>query len=129
MDILDIIDYMSTEERCIDDYELLCVIGKGSFGKIFLVKELETGKVYAMKVVKKKMIEKQNKLKYIFTERDMLVDVPLLLDRFTTPMSLGSSVPSRTSPSSTSSFSTVLEASSTTSLPSRKSSLKNSTPT
>lgn len=54
-------------EPSIDDYELLCVIGKGVFGKIYLVRELKNGEVYAMKVVKKKLIEKQNKLKYIFT--------------------------------------------------------------
>jgi serine/threonine protein kinase len=54
-------------EPSIDDYELLCVIGKGVFGKIYLVRELKSGQVYAMKVVKKKLIEKQNKLKYIFT--------------------------------------------------------------
>jgi serine/threonine protein kinase len=46
----------SNSEHSIDDYELLCVIGKGCFGKIFLVKECATNKVYAMKVVKKKLI-------------------------------------------------------------------------
>jgi serine/threonine protein kinase len=40
----------------IDDYELLCVIGRGCFGKIYLVRELKTGQVYAMKVIKKKLI-------------------------------------------------------------------------
>lgn len=40
----------------IDDYELLCVIGRGSFGKIYLVRELSSGQVFAMKVVKKKLI-------------------------------------------------------------------------
>lgn len=62
-------------EPSIDDYELLCVIGKGVFGKIYLVRELKNGQVYAMKVVKKKLIEKQNKLKYIFTERNVLIEV------------------------------------------------------
>jgi hypothetical protein len=42
------------------------VIGKGCFGKVFLVRECATAKVYAMKVVKKKLIAQQNKLKYIF---------------------------------------------------------------
>jgi hypothetical protein len=37
------------------------------------VREIKTGEVYAMKVVKKKLIEQQNKLKYIFTERNMLI--------------------------------------------------------
>lgn len=59
----------------IDDYELLCVIGRGTFGKIYLVRELATGHVYAMKVVKKTSISQQNKLQYIFTERNLLVEV------------------------------------------------------
>jgi serine/threonine protein kinase len=53
------------------------VIGKGVFGKIFLVRELKSGQVHAMKVVKKKLIEKTNKLKYIFTERNVLIEVHL----------------------------------------------------
>jgi serine/threonine kinase 38 len=40
----------------IDDYEMLCVIGRGCFGKIYLVKEVKSGQVYAMKVIKKKLI-------------------------------------------------------------------------
>lgn len=34
----------------LDDFELLRVLGKGSFGKVFLVRLLATGQVYAMKV-------------------------------------------------------------------------------
>jgi hypothetical protein len=34
----------------VDDFELLRVLGKGSFGKVFLVRLLATGQVYAMKV-------------------------------------------------------------------------------
>lgn len=59
----------------IDDYELLCVIGRGVFGKIYLVRELTTGDVFAMKVVKKHLIEQKNKLHYIFTERNLLIEV------------------------------------------------------
>lgn len=40
----------------IDDYEMLCVIGRGVFGKIYLVREVKSGQVYAMKVVKKRLI-------------------------------------------------------------------------
>jgi serine/threonine protein kinase len=82
-------------EHSIDDYELLTVIGKGVFGKIFLVRELKSGHVYAMKVVKKKLIEKQNKLKYIFTERNVLIEVSPPLCSSTTPSSFESRPPSR----------------------------------
>lgn len=37
------------------DFELLKVIGKGSFGKVFQVKKKDTGKIYALKVLQKKV--------------------------------------------------------------------------
>ena len=34
----------------LDSFKILKVIGKGSFGKVFLVREKNAGKIYAMKV-------------------------------------------------------------------------------
>lgn len=50
-----------TQQQSIDNFTLLCLIGKGNFGKIYLVKEISTQKVYAMKVIKKKYLSRQNK--------------------------------------------------------------------
>ena len=36
------------------------MIGRGSFGKVFLVKKRDDGKVYAMKTLKKDMILRKN---------------------------------------------------------------------
>lgn len=33
-----------------DDFDLVKVIGKGSFGKVTLVRKINDGKLYAMKV-------------------------------------------------------------------------------
>ncbi len=55
------------KEYNIDDFTLLRVIGKGCFGKIILVREIATEKIYAMKVLKKKLLLKQNKVQNIFT--------------------------------------------------------------
>lgn len=55
------------KEYKIDDFTLLRVIGKGCFGKILLVRETATEKIYAMKVLKKKLLQKQNKVQNIFT--------------------------------------------------------------
>ena len=102
-------------DNTIDDYELLCVIGKGVFGKIYLVKEIKTAEVYAMKVVKKILIEQQNKLKYIFTERNLLIEVHPFFYSLITLLSLRLSQLFKTKQSFTSSSSTVQEESSITS--------------
>ena len=113
-------------EACVDDYEMLCVIGKGVFGKVYLVRELKTQQVFAMKVIKKSLIAKQNKMRYIFTERNALIQVRSSSSSASTPSSSASSAPSRTKPSSTSSSSTAQAVSCTTSSPSRRSSPKSS---
>ena len=38
------------------------MIGRGSFGKVFMVKKRDTGIVYAMKVLKKAQIAQKNLL-------------------------------------------------------------------
>lgn len=41
-----------------EDFTLIQVIGTGSYGKVLLVKKKDTGKLYAMKVLKKKQLRK-----------------------------------------------------------------------
>lgn len=40
----------------VEDFDLLTVIGKGSFGKVLQVRKKDTGKIYAMKVLNKATI-------------------------------------------------------------------------
>jgi serine/threonine protein kinase len=42
------------------DFEAVSVIGKGSYGKVMLVKKIDNGKLYAMKVLKKAEIIRRN---------------------------------------------------------------------
>ena len=50
-------------------FETLQVIGRGSFGKVILVKKITTGKPYALKILKKENIDSNNKYKHALEER------------------------------------------------------------
>jgi protein-serine/threonine kinase len=54
------------------DFTPLRLLGKGSFGEVFMVREDKTGDLYAMKVLPKSRILGQNLLRYAKTERDVL---------------------------------------------------------
>ncbi len=49
----------------VDDFELLRVLGKGSFGKVFLVRLLATSQVYAMKVLKKSEVVRRRQVEHV----------------------------------------------------------------
>jgi len=55
-----------------EDFELLQVVGKGSFGKVFQVRKKDTGQIYAMKVLKKEVLLKRKQVVHTQTERRIL---------------------------------------------------------
>lgn len=55
------------------DFLFLKVIGKGSFGKVFLAKNKLEDKFYAIKVLNKAAIRKRNEAKHIMAERNVLL--------------------------------------------------------
>jgi len=63
------------------DFKLLKVIGKGSFGKVFQVQKIDTGKIYAMKVLKKDQLLKRKQVAHTQTERRVLesIDHPFIV--------------------------------------------------
>ena len=65
----------------LDDFEILKVIGKGSFGKVFQVKKVGEDEIYAMKVLNKSVIKKKNQIEHTKTERNILgkIDHPFIV--------------------------------------------------
>jgi serine/threonine protein kinase len=47
-------------------------LGKGSFGSVYLVEKKSTKNTYAMKVLEKQKVLKQNLVRYALTERNVL---------------------------------------------------------
>ena len=57
----------------LEDFEVLRVIGKGSFGKVFLVQRRDNkGTVFAMKVLKKDFLKRRRQIEHTRTERKVL---------------------------------------------------------
>jgi len=55
----------------LDDFTLVKVLGKGSYGKVMLVKSKE-GQIYAMKMLRKENVIKRNQEEHTKTERSVL---------------------------------------------------------
>lgn len=56
----------------LQDFLLLKVIGKGSFGKVMLVRKADTGDIYAMKVLSKASVVHRHQVEHTKTERNVL---------------------------------------------------------
>mmetsp|Transcript_4131 Transcript_4131/g.6212 ORF Transcript_4131/g.6212 Transcript_4131/m.6212 type:complete len:474 (-) Transcript_4131:134-1555(-) len=56
----------------LQDFELLKVIGKGSFGKVLQVRKKDTSKIYAMKVLNKKTILERDEVEHTKAEKNIL---------------------------------------------------------
>uniref|UniRef100_A0A7S2TG11 non-specific serine/threonine protein kinase n=1 Tax=Lotharella oceanica TaxID=641309 RepID=A0A7S2TG11_9EUKA len=64
-------DVLNTK-MTIDDFELMKVVGKGSFGKVYQVKYKKTGEIFALKSLKKQQLLKRKQIEHTQTERKVL---------------------------------------------------------
>ena len=64
-----------------NSFEILELIGGGSFGKVYKVKQKNTGKIYAMKVLNKSYLIQKKLLRYAITECNVLKqsDCPFII--------------------------------------------------
>jgi len=60
------------EKVSVEDFDLLNLIGKGSFGKVMQVKKKDSGKIFAMKVLDKKHILDHNEVEHTLAEKHIL---------------------------------------------------------
>lgn len=59
----------------LDQFNTLCVIGKGSYAKVVLVRKKSNGNLYALKSMKKKYIQKKKQEERILGEREILTKI------------------------------------------------------
>lgn len=57
----------------LDDFALIRVLGRGTYGKVTLVRSKRDGKVYAMKSMSKKQLEESDQVQQTIQERDVLL--------------------------------------------------------
>jgi serum/glucocorticoid-regulated kinase 2 len=57
----------------VEDFELLKVVGKGSFGKVMQVMKKDTSRIYALKTIRKQHIISRSEVAHTLAERSVLV--------------------------------------------------------
>ncbi|KAL7927214.1 serine/threonine protein kinase, AGC family [Trichoderma austrokoningii] len=59
----------------IDDFDLLTLVGKGSFGKVMQVRKKDTGRIYAIKTIRKAKIISRSEVTHTLAERSVLAQI------------------------------------------------------
>ncbi|RYC58496.1 hypothetical protein CHU98_g7722 [Xylaria longipes] len=77
------VEYVENEACKISasDFEVLKIIGSGSFGKVMQVRKKDTNRVYAMKSIRKEKIIARNEVAHTLAERSVLakIDNPFIV--------------------------------------------------
>lgn len=70
-------DYMRLQRQrmSVDDFEPLTIIGRGAFGEVRIVRERLTGKIMAMKKLKKSEMVRRGQVEHVRAERNVLAEV------------------------------------------------------
>ncbi|KAJ5679091.1 hypothetical protein N7462_007335 [Penicillium macrosclerotiorum] len=65
-----------------NDFQILKLIGKGTFGQVYQVKKKDTERIYAMKVLSKKVIIQKKEVAHTLGERNILVRTAMAASPF-----------------------------------------------
>ena len=70
----------------LEDFKVLKILGRGAFGKVYLVKFNQTNQLYAMKSIKKIYLNDQNEINNIFSQKKIFqkLNYPFLIDIYLT---------------------------------------------
>ncbi|KAI1321674.1 Pkinase-domain-containing protein [Xylariaceae sp. FL0255] len=64
-----------TGKLSIDNFDLLKVVGKGSFGKVMQVRKKDTARIYALKTIRKAHIISRSEVAHTLAERSVLAQI------------------------------------------------------
>ncbi|KZF19746.1 Pkinase-domain-containing protein [Xylona heveae TC161] len=69
------LEFQKTEKKQYGpaDFQILKLIGKGTFGQVYQVRKIDTQRIYAMKVLSKKVIVQKKEIAHTLGERNILV--------------------------------------------------------
>ena len=70
------------EKQTIREYESLKIIGRGAFGEVHVCREIKTGKIYAVKKIKKDVLLQKNQVIHIRSEQQIMSKIksPWIVD-------------------------------------------------
>ncbi len=60
---------MPARRATLDDFIMMKTVGKGSFGKVVMVRKKDDDKIYAMKILKKQMVLARKQYEHTLSER------------------------------------------------------------
>lgn len=71
----------SKRDITIEDFEKIRVVGRGGFSRVILARKKDTGRLYAIKILRKDQIFSENQIKPILSERRVLeqLDHPFVI--------------------------------------------------
>lgn len=77
-----------------NDFDVLRLVGKGTFGHVYQVRKRDTNRIYAMKILSKKVIVQKKEVAHTIGERDILVRTALADSNFIVGLKFSFQTPS-----------------------------------